>query len=139
MSLLQYFPQLGLKSLLFPLESPRDIQEPSPTTTETQQPSRPAYGKRLLVSRVDELAETNPTGIFASFAKCEDFSQGFTDLDWRAVGNAVSRLAWWLESVLGGKSDRFETVGYVGESDVRYLFLVLATNKTGHKVCFLDD
>jgi hypothetical protein len=39
-----------------------------------------------------------------------------------------------LEVSLGGKSTTFETVGYIGPGDIRYLILVVAAIKVGYKV-----
>lgn len=95
-----------------------------------------AFGRRILVSLVDDLAASEPDGIWAAIPLDADLSRGFRDLTWRAAANAVDRLAWWLHETLGGQSRSFETVGYIGAADVRYYLLVLAANKTGHKMMF---
>lgn len=100
-------------------------------------PGKPHHGRRLLVSRVDELAVSSPSGIWASFPSSSDLrSVEFQDVDWSTLANAVNRVAWWLEATLGGGSDDFDTLAYMGTggTDIRYVIFMLSANKTGHKV-----
>ena len=62
------------------------------------------------------------------------FGCGFVNITWETFTNAVSRTAWWLLDNLGAPRQVFETIGYIGEADIRYFVLILAANKTGHKV-----
>ena len=92
------------------------------------------YGRRLLVTQVDHLAKVSPEKIYASYPKSPDLSQGFRDVTYKDLANAVNRGALWLEKTFGGRSTTFDTVAYLGDSDVRYFILILACHKTGHKV-----
>lgn len=93
----------------------------------------PAYGRRLIVSRVDELARTAPSSIWASFPPSSDVSQPLRDISWADFANSINRAAFWIKSALG-TSDDFQTIAYIGAADVRYFVFLLATIKTGHKV-----
>lgn len=95
---------------------------------------QPAYGKRLLVVEVDNIARTQPQKVFCSFPRTQDTSRGFRDVTYTDFSNSISRAAKWLETTLGGKSSTFETVAYFGVADIRYYIFMLAANKTGHKV-----
>ena len=100
-------------------------------------PEKPRYGRRLLVSRIDELAVSSPSGVWASFPSSSDLhSVEFQRVNWSTLANAVNRVAWWLQATLGGGSDDFETLAYMGTggTDIRYVVLMLSANKTGHKV-----
>lgn len=71
------------------------------------------YGRRLVISIVDEMARDEPEQIVYSIAISQDISKGLHDISARQLANAVNRTAWWLESELG-KGSQFPTVGYFG-------------------------
>ena len=96
-------------------------------------PATPAYGRRLIVSRVDQLAQTAPTSIWASFPPSSNVSQGLRDISWADFANSINRAAFWIKSTLGTSHD-FQTIAYIGAADVRYFVFLLASIKTGYKV-----
>lgn len=71
------------------------------------------YGRRLVITIVDEMARNNPERVVYSIATSHDISKGLRDINARDFANAVNRTAWWLESELG-KGSLFPTVGYIG-------------------------
>lgn len=93
----------------------------------------PDYGRRLLPQVLDELAESDPGRIFASVPLSSDVSQGFREVTVRDVARATDYTAWWLEERIG-RSTSFETVAYIGISDLRYATVFLAAVKCGYKV-----
>ena len=108
---------------------------PFPTAV-SQHPSNPRYGSRLLPQVVDELAYSDPKRIYASIPHSPDWSYGFRDVSMLQVSRAVDRVARWLESV-AGRSTQFETLCYVGPSDLRYALIFLAAVKCGYKVTLI--
>lgn len=92
--------------------------------------------KRLLVRVVEYNAEYYPTRIYATFPRNGELENGFQDLNFRDLANAVNRAAWWLDSLLGPKNEGFETFAYIGAKDIRYAILALAAIKTGRKASF---
>lgn len=92
-----------------------------------------SYGSRLLPRVVDALARSNPKRIYASFPLSTDFSNGFRDVTMFELANAVNKFAYWLEQNIGA-STVFETLAYMGPSDLRYAIVFLATVKCGYKV-----
>ncbi|KAK2612056.1 hypothetical protein QQS21_001905 [Conoideocrella luteorostrata] len=91
------------------------------------------YGRRLIVTTVDELAREEPERVVYSLAKSAQISEGFEDITARRFANAVDRTAWWIESRLG-KTSAFPTVGYIGpHNDFRYILLILGCVKAGYK------
>ena len=92
-----------------------------------------SYGSRLLPQVVDTLARSNPERIYASFPLSTDFSNGFRDVTMFELANAVNKFAYWLEQNIGA-STVFETLAYMGPSDLRYAIVFLATVKCGYKV-----
>lgn len=59
------------------------------------------YGRRLVISIVDEMARDKPGWIVYSIAISQDISKGLHDISARQFANAANRTAWWLESELG--------------------------------------
>lgn len=93
----------------------------------------PQYGKRLIPQIVDELANTDPTRIYASFPRSTNVSDGFRDVTFRELAQAADAASWWLERKIG-RSDSSETLAYMGLSDIRYTVVFLAAVKCGFKV-----
>ena len=98
-------------------------------------PVEPQFGSRLLPQVVDELARSCPERIYASIPLSSGPLQGFQfqDVTILELAQAVSRFAWWLDENLG-KSTTFETLAYVGPSDLRYVVVFLAAVKCGYRV-----
>ncbi|KAK7744856.1 hypothetical protein SLS53_003089 [Cytospora paraplurivora] len=69
-------------------------------------------GKRLLPTIIDELAREDPDRPWASIPRDDyDLSQGFADISYAGLANAVNKLAWLIEGSIG-RSDSFETIAY---------------------------
>ena len=77
--------------------------------------SQVEYGRRLIPTLVDELAQTTPDQIFALIPRSETFVDGLEDVTVSDFARAVNRAAFWIESKLG-KSASFETIAYLGPS-----------------------
>ena len=92
-----------------------------------------AYGARLLPQVVDEYARIDPNRIYASILLSANVSQGSRDVRMKDMARAVNSMAWWIKDHLGVRND-FETVGYIGVSDLRYPITILAAIKCGWKV-----
>ncbi|TAQ84281.1 hypothetical protein B7494_g7399 [Chlorociboria aeruginascens] len=94
----------------------------------------PHCGQRLPPVLLDEVAAQDPERVLYSIAKTHDMEDGFQDLNYRTIANAVNRCAHWLKQTLGtGKSRVF---CYLGPLDLRYLILVMAAPKAGHTAFF---
>ena len=93
----------------------------------------PRYGARLLPQVVDQLAVSDPIRVYASIPISSDLSAGFRDVSMLDMAAAIDSFAWWLETNIG-RSSQFETLSYMGVSDVRYAIVFLAAVKCGYKV-----
>ncbi len=89
----------------------------------------------LLPTIIDNRAHADPERLFCAYIepKLASVEEGLRKVTYGQFANAVNRCAWWLEQELG-KSQNFETLAYVGPSDIRYAIVTLAAVKTGHKV-----
>ena len=101
---------------------------------EMAQSHPPDYGRRLLMTTIDERARANYARPFASIPVSENAADGFRDISYRRFANAINRCAYWIAEFVG-VSQCFETLTYLGPNDLRYQILCMAAAKTGHVVC----
>ncbi|KAF3015839.1 hypothetical protein G7054_g6817 [Neopestalotiopsis clavispora] len=93
-------------------------------------------GQRLLPVIIDEVAQNDPNRTWACLPVDDyDLSQGFEDVTYAAFANAINKLAYFIEKTFG-RSDKFDTIIYLGIPDIRYYMLPYAACKTGHKIFF---
>jgi hypothetical protein len=92
-----------------------------------------AFGKRLVPQVVDELAATDPTRVYAAVPKTADLKNGFRDVTMTELAGCVNFMATWLENKFG-KSATFETITYIGLSDLKGIVTLLGAIKVGYKV-----
>lgn len=90
-------------------------------------------GRRLLPTLVDEIANTDPERPFISVPRSLDLRDGFVDITYSTFAKAINRCSWAIERVIGRSQD-LKTLLYIGPLDIRYLIILLAAVKTGHKV-----
>lgn len=109
------------------------VEEIGENQTVAQHVVPAAYGARLLPQVVDEYARIDPNRVYASISLYANISQGFRDVTMKDMARAVNSMAWWIKDHLGLRND-FETVGYIGISDLRYPAIILAGIKCGWKV-----
>ncbi|KAL8702786.1 MAG: hypothetical protein Q9201_004041 [Fulgogasparrea decipioides] len=93
------------------------------------------YGRRLLPAVLDQVAKVNPHKVFAAFAVSDDVSQGFRDVTFDEMAQAVDSMAYSLQSTFGcSPANRFETLTFIGLPDLRYNIVFYAAVKCGYKV-----
>lgn len=86
------------------------------------------FGSRSLPEVADWLAISTPDRLYASVACSNDIGAGFRDVTMRDLAKATNFMAMWIDQSFG-RSERFETVGFMGTSDIRYGVLFLALVK----------
>lgn len=86
----------------------------------------------LLPNVIDERGQQQPESVFCAIPRGSEVKDGFKDVTFRELANAINRASWFLEETLG-KSTNFDTLCYMGPSDLRYSVLAIAAVKTGHK------
>lgn len=97
---------------------------------------------------IDNHASRHPQKVFASISlDNNDLSQGFRDITYLELRNAVDRAAYWLDEKLGSqqnennsatKSSSIPTFAFYGTRDLRYSIFVVAAIKCGYKVCLVS-
>ncbi|KAJ3727592.1 hypothetical protein C8R42DRAFT_773070 [Lentinula raphanica] len=92
---------------------------------------------RLLPVALESLAHSTPNRVYACIPRSEDVKKdGFRDVTYKQLLNAVDAAAWWLDSEDVFSNERGQVFTYVGPRDLRYAILLLASIKTG-RVLFL--
>ncbi len=92
----------------------------------------PAYGRRLVPQVLDELATTNPERVYAAIPETTDVKNGYRDVTVADLARCVDFMARWIEEKFG-RSNSFETLTYIGLSDLKGIAALLAAIKTGYK------
>ena len=94
------------------------------------------YVRDLIPHIIDKRALTEPNKIFAEIPNsATDVNAGWKIVTYAQLANAINGTARWLEKHMG-RGRHFETLAYVGSSDLRYPILAVAMMKVGFKVLF---
>jgi hypothetical protein len=90
--------------------------------------------KQLINNIVDGMARTRPSALYAEVpVSLTTYDAGFRKITYGIFANAINGVAWWLQKELGTGAE-FETLGYIGPSDFRYVVMLLGAVKAGYKV-----
>lgn len=91
-------------------------------------------GKRLLPHVIDHLGQFYPDKIAGSMPNNNStLDDGFRQLNYKDLAHAINCTAWWIEENYG-RSDKYDTLTFIGANDIRYLVMITACNKTGYRV-----
>lgn len=91
--------------------------------------------KQLLNNIVDGMAKTRPSALYAEVpVSPTTYEAGFRKITYGTLANAINGVAWWLKGELG-VGQNFETLSYIGPSDLGYVIMLLGAVKAGYKVC----
>ncbi|KAJ4385395.1 hypothetical protein N0V93_009823 [Gnomoniopsis smithogilvyi] len=93
----------------------------------------PFYGRRLVPQVLDELAVTDPQRVYAAIPRTADVKDGYQDITVADLARCVNFTSKWIEEKFGTSSN-FETITYIGLSDLRSIVTLLAAIKTGYKL-----
>lgn len=104
--------------------------KPFPPNVDTE------CGRRLIAQLIDTFAHDTPNRIYCSLptsTKIED-GYGYKDISYYQLANAINHTAQWIQRQLGPPSVDYQTIAYLGPSDLRYTILTIAAQKTGYMV-----
>lgn len=102
--------------------------------------SAPDRGRRLLVTTIDRIADSEPQRPWISVpCQDDDLTKGFVDITFEQFSNAINHAAAWLQSVLAPVTGQFDTIGYAGPDDARAFIITVAAVKVGRKVRLFFD
>lgn len=91
--------------------------------------------RRLLPNVIDQIAEKEPRRVFLSKPRSSNPEDGWRDITYRTMADAIDRLAHHLVQELGpAPKGAFPTITYIGPNDGRYYLYAVAAIKAGYKV-----
>ncbi|KAF5979584.1 nonribosomal peptide synthetase MxcG (component of the myxochelin iron transport regulon) [Fusarium bulbicola] len=93
----------------------------------------PAYGHRLLPVVIDEIARDEPDRVLFYTPHNGQPSQGYDEVTTKIFANSINRLCGWLDSQLGSPTVS-KTIAYIGQNDLRYFIMMIASTKLGHRL-----
>ena len=96
--------------------------------------TREEYGRRLMPKTLDAIAKHQPHRVFAAIPRTDNLAQGFVDITFEQVANAINFLAFRLRERFGTSQKGQETFTYFGVPDIRYIIVFFASVKCGYKV-----
>ncbi|KAI5273178.1 acetyl-CoA synthetase-like protein [Aureobasidium subglaciale] len=90
---------------------------------------------RVIPHLVDEIAKTAPDTKWVEVPRNDNnLQEGYKTLTFGQLSQAVSKMARWIEVTVGTSTSR-ETITYMDrQNDIRYIFAIIASMKTGYKV-----
>jgi thioester reductase-like protein/acyl-coenzyme A synthetase/AMP-(fatty) acid ligase len=85
---------------------------------------------------VDEIARTAPDTKWVEVpVNNTDLQDGYKTITFGQLSQAVSKMAHWIENTIGTSKETRETITYMDrQNDIRYIFAIIATMKTGYKI-----
>jgi hypothetical protein len=83
---------------------------------------------------VEERAAATPERVFALIPKTDIVKDGYREFTYRELARAVDKLSWFLDQELSTPAVDFDTIAYIGASDLRYTILYIAVQKTRRQV-----
>lgn len=102
-------------------------------------PSKPKYGRRLIVNVVDRVAASEPDRPFIYAPRSNEPEDGWQPITYRQLANAVNHVAYIVSTTIkSDSSEEFPTLAYVGPNDVRYVVLMLACIKASCKALYVS-
>ena len=96
----------------------------------------PEYGRRILTKVLDEVAESTPGRLYATIPLADSLPYQFREFTFAEMAKCVDYLANWLEE-RHGRSDKFETLAFIGIADLRGAVFFHAAVKLGYKADFI--
>ena len=92
--------------------------------------SQPNFGKRLALALIDVRAEANPARVYCYIPLSKDASDGFLEVSYGKMSNAINFCSTWIFKQLGYGGGK-KLVAYFGPQDIRYRVFQFACMKTG--------
>ncbi|CCD55192.1 similar to NRPS-like enzyme [Botrytis cinerea T4] len=90
-------------------------------------------GKRLIAHYIHQTAIDEPHRVCISRPLTSEPHDGFEDITFSQLDKAIDVASNWVEKHAGIGED-FDCIAYIGPHDLRYILLMIAAIKTGHKL-----
>ncbi|KAK5172165.1 uncharacterized protein LTR77_003803 [Saxophila tyrrhenica] len=89
-------------------------------------------GKRLIPQIIDAYAEHEPDRIWGAQARTDTISDGFNNITFKQLAHLVNHFARFIHEKIG-PGQEFESISYIGSSDLRYCPFAWAAVKCGYQ------
>jgi acyl-coenzyme A synthetase/AMP-(fatty) acid ligase len=86
---------------------------------------------------IDDRATETPDRVFCEILEDNWRNTGSRQITYAEIVRAVNRLCWWLEEKIGVPKESGSFV-YVGDNDLRYVLVLIASQKTQRQVRQFD-
>lgn len=94
---------------------------------------------RLLPSLIDQIAKKTPSQVVFSIPRTSNVSDGWVDVLFEKLANAINRIAHNIVRDLGPAPEgAWPTIGYLGSNEIRYFLYLVGAIKAGYKVGVLS-
>ncbi|KAK7419745.1 hypothetical protein QQX98_003117 [Neonectria punicea] len=106
---------------------------------QLNQAAKPAYGKRLMINIVDNIASSDPSRSFIFIPRTSNPSDGWEPVTYGQFSQAVNSVAWQITKTYGpGFQSQIRQIAYIGANDARYPIMVLGCIKAGYQAFLLS-
>lgn len=96
---------------------------------------KPAYGRRLMTSIIDDHAANDPTRPWLFHPRTSEPKDGWEPITYADGANAINRVAHKIIETSGRPSKgEFPTIAYIGPNDFRYIIFLFSAIKAGYQV-----
>lgn len=82
---------------------------------------------------IDSIAANNPTELYCIHPVSSDISEGWVNINYTTLINAINRTASWIQENVAASNEP-ETIAYVGANDIRYSAFIFACMRLRHTV-----
>ncbi len=93
------------------------------------------YEPRLLPHVIDDRGRASSDELFGAIPVSQNIEDGFRDVTYRQLANAINKCAHWFEARIG-RSEHRETIAYMGPNDVGYHIIAFGLAKIGYVAFF---
>lgn len=87
---------------------------------------------------IDSIAANNPDTLYCIHPVSNDISEGWVNVNFKALVNAINRTAVWIQENVTSSTEP-ETIAYVGANDIRYVAFIFACMRLRHTVRSTDS
>lgn len=100
----------------------------------------PDYGRRLIPTVIDEIAEKDPKREAYSSPRSSNPGDGWKVVTFKEYANAINCAAHWIIKTCGTPTPgSYPTIAYLGPNDHRYVVFLVGCIKAGYKVHFFSN
>ncbi|KAJ5222267.1 uncharacterized protein N7469_008507 [Penicillium citrinum] len=86
---------------------------------------------------IDSIAANNPDTLYCIHPVSNDISEGWVNVNFKALVNAINRTAVWIQENVTSSTEP-ETIAYVGANDIRYVAFIFACMRLRHTALLLS-